>query len=203
MRYGSKWPTYAEQWDEMVINSSRSAEFTKYAQFAIANKARYLEIEKATGVTWPHIAVLHRRESDADFDTYLGNGQPLNRVTTIVPKGRGPFSSFTEGAIDALRHDGLDKVIDWRLEKILYYCETFNGLGYENKGLPSPYIWGGTNQQRSGKYVSDGVFDANVMDTQPGCAPILQMIAQLDPSVRFVRVLSAMYHSRIKYPEQK
>ncbi len=187
MRYGSKWPTYAEQWDEMVINSSRSAEFTKYAQFAIANKARYLEIERATGVTWPHIAVLHRRESDADFDTYLGNGQSLNQVTTIVPKGRGPFSSFTEGAIDALRHDGLDKVIDWRLEKILYYCETFNGLGYENKGLPSPYIWGGTNQQRSGKYVSDGVFDANAMDTQPGCAPILQMIAQLDPTVKFVR----------------
>ena len=187
MRYGSKWTTYAEQWDEMVINSSRSAEFTKYAQFAIANKARYVEIERATGVTWPHIAVLHRRESDADFNTYLGNGQSLNQVTTIVPKGRGPFSSFTEGAIDALRYDGLDKVIDWRLEKILYYCETFNGLGYENKDLPSPYIWGGTNQQRSGKYVSDGVFDPNVMDTQPGCAPILQMIAQLDPTVKFVR----------------
>lgn len=187
MKYGSKWPTYAEQWDAMVINPSREAEFRRYAQFAIDHKAEYFEIEQATGVTWPHVAVLHRRESDSDFSTYLGNGQPLNRVTTIVPKGRGPFPSFLAGAIDAFAIDGLDKVIDWRLEKILYYCEIFNGLGYENKGLPSPYIWGGTNQQRSGKYVADGVFDPNVMDTQPGCAPILAMIAKLDPAVRFVR----------------
>lgn len=187
MRYGSKWPTYAEQWDAMVINPARVAEMTRYAQFAISHKAEYLEIEKATGVTWPHVAVLHRRESDSDFNTYLGNGEPLNRVTRLVPKGRGPFSSFLAGAIDAFGVDGLDKVIDWRLEKILYYCEIFNGLGYEGKGLPSPYIWGGTNQQRPGKYVSDGVFDPNVMDTQPGCAPILAMIAKLDPSVKFVR----------------
>jgi lysozyme family protein len=187
MRYGTKWPTYAEQWDAMAINPAREAEFRRYAQFAIAHKAEYLEIEKATGVSWPHVAVLHRRESDSDFNTYLGNGEPLNRVTRLVPKGRGPFSSFLAGAIDAFGVDGLDKVIDWRLEKILYYCEIFNGLGYEGKGLPSPYIWGGTNQQKSGKYVSDGVFDPNVMDTQPGCAPILLMIAKLDPSVKFVR----------------
>jgi lysozyme family protein len=141
-------------------------------------------------VTWPHIAVLHRRESDADFDTYLGNGEPLNRVTRLVPKGRGPFTgpdAFEKGAIDALHLDGLDEVPDWRLEKILYYCEVFNGAGYANRGLPSPYVWGGTNQQRPGKYVADGVFDPNTMDRQPGCAPILAMIAKLDPSVKFVR----------------
>ncbi len=171
----------------MAIDPSRMAEFTKYAQFAIAHKAEYLAVEKATGVTWPHVAVLHRRESDADFNTYLGNGEPLNRVTRLVPKGRGPFSSFLAGAIDAIAIDGLDKVIDWRLEKILYYCEIFNGLGYEFRNLPSPYIWGGTNQQKPGKYISDGEFDQNVMDTQPGCAPILLMIAKLDPTVKFVR----------------
>jgi lysozyme family protein len=26
-------------------------------------------------------------ESGADFATYLGNGEPLNRVTQLVPKG--------------------------------------------------------------------------------------------------------------------
>ena len=190
MKYGSKWPEYARQWDAMVINADRAVEFERIARFAVDNKARYQAIEAKTGVSWPHIAVLHRRESDADFDTYLGNGEPLDRVTRLVPKGRGPFTgpdAFEKGAVDALHLDGLDDVPDWRLEKILYYCEIFNGAGYANRGLPSPYVWGGTNQQRPGKYVADGVFDPNAMDRQPGCAPILAMIARLDPSVKFVR----------------
>jgi hypothetical protein len=108
-------------------------------------------------------------------------------LTTIVPKGRGPFDSFLAGAIDALAYDGLTKVIDWRLEKQLWYCERFNGLGYANKGLPSPYVWGGTSIQRPGKYVADGVWDPNAHDGQPGCAPLLKTIAELDPTVQFVR----------------
>ncbi len=190
MKYGTKWPEYARQWDAMVINPDRAVEFERIARFAVDNKVRYQAIEAMTGVTWPHIAVLHRRESDADFDTYLGNGEPLDRVTRLVPKGRGPFTgpdAFEKGAVDALHLDGLDEVPDWRLEKILYYCEIFNGAGYANRGLPSPYVWGGTNQQRPGKYVADGVFDPSAMDRQPGCAPILAMIAKLDPSVKFVR----------------
>jgi lysozyme family protein len=41
----------------------------------------------ATGVPWFVVAALHERESGADFATYLGNGEPLNRVTQLVPKG--------------------------------------------------------------------------------------------------------------------
>lgn len=190
MKYGSKWPEYAKQWDAMRINPSRVQEFDKLARFAITNKARYQAIERATGVPWFLIAVIHRREGNANFGTYLGNGQSLARKTTIVPRGRGPFTgpdAFERGAIDALKIGGLDKVQDWRLEKCLFYCETFNGWGYANKGLPSPYVWGGTNIQKPGKYVSDGVFSKTAMDGQPGCAPILSMIAKLDPSITFIR----------------
>jgi lysozyme family protein len=147
MRYISKWPVYAHEWDHMILKSGRASEFKSYAQYAIAYKDQYLAIEKVTGVTWPHVAVLHRRESDADFNTYLGNGDPLNRKTVHVPRGRGPFKNFVDGAVDALRLDGLTTVQDWRLEKILYYCEIFNGTGYNNRGIPSPYIWGGTSIQ--------------------------------------------------------
>jgi len=190
MRYSVKWPQYKKAWDAMVIKPARLGDFTGLAQFALNHKARYQAIEAATGVTWPHIAVLHRRESDADFHTYLGNGEPLNRVTRLVPKGRGPFNepnAFEKGAIDALHLDGLDKVIDWRLEKILYYCEIFNGAGYDQRGLPSPYVWGGTNAQKPGKYVADGKWSGTAIDSQPGCAPILAMIAKLDPTVIFTR----------------
>lgn len=187
MRYGAKWPEYARQWDTMEIKPQREGEFKRLARFAVDNKPRYLSIENKTGVPWDLIAVLHRRESDADFSTYLGNGDPLSRRTIHVPRGRGPFKSFEDGAIDALRLDGLSSVIDWRLEKRLYYCELFNGTGYANRGLPSPYIWGGTNIQEPGKYVSDGNFNKIIWDTQPGCAPLLWTIAKLDPTVNFIR----------------
>jgi lysozyme family protein len=187
MRYGTKWPQYAAQLNRMVIKPSRLAELTRYAEFALAHKDTYLAVEKATGVTWPHVAVLHRRESDADFRTYLGNGDPLNRRTTHVPRGRGPFNSFQAGAIDALHLDGLDRVLDWRIEKVLYYCEVFNGAGYDMHGRPSPYVWGGTNIQQAGKYIADGEWSSSAWDSQPGCAPILALIVKLDPTVIYQR----------------
>ena len=184
MRYSAVWPAYAKQWDAMVINPSRIGEFAKLAKFAVDHKAAYQEVEKATGVPWSMVAVIHRREGDADFNTYLGNGQSLHQRTTIVPRGRGPFPNFLVGAIDALKIDGLTKVQDWRLEKQLFYLTSFNGWGY---GTNSPYIWGGTNQQKRGKYVRDRVYNPFVWDTQPGCAPLLAIIAKLDPSVIFTR----------------
>ena len=46
------------------------------------------------------------RDSTFDFDTYLGTGEPLNRVTRLEPKGRGPFKSFEDGAVDAFKIKG-------------------------------------------------------------------------------------------------
>jgi len=174
----------------MTINHDRRHEFEVTAKFAIDHKDTYQSISVLTGVPWELIAVLHRRESDADFNTYLGNGQSLAHKTTIVPRGRGPFRgahAFIDGAVDALQLDGLADVMDWRLEKELYWCEVFNGWGYAAHRLPSPYIWGGTNIQRPGKYIKDGVFDPHIMDPQPGCAPLLVTIAQLDHSIKFIR----------------
>ena len=96
----------------MVIDNARRAEFDHIARYAIAHKAIYQEIEAATGVPWALVAVIHRREGKADFGTYLGNGQPLHAVTTMVPRGRGPFNTFTAGAVDALRIDSLASVRD-------------------------------------------------------------------------------------------
>ena len=198
MRYSEMWPKYAAWWDRMEIKKDRAREFEDYANYAIGHKDIYQEVEKRTthgrvDVHWYHVAVLHRRE-DPRFDRYLGNGQSLYRRTTIVPKGRGPFprrgedarEGFIRGCLDALIIDGVDKVIDWRLEKILYFAEVFNGGGYARRGLPSPYNCG-TNIQRPGKFVADRAFRSNVWDVQPGCAPLLWMIAKLDPSVQFVR----------------
>ena len=136
---------------------------------------------------WFVIAALHNRESDADFRTYLGNGEPLNRTTRLVPAGRGPFATWEAGAIDALRHDGLDRVTTWSPERACYEIEKFNGFGYRNRTPPvnSPYLWSFSNNYQSGKYVADGHFDPNVVDSQCGAIPIIKQIMALDPSAVF------------------
>jgi lysozyme family protein len=189
MRYADIWPRYAGFWDKMVIRPDRLGEFTKDAEAAIAHKVVYQQLETATGVPWSMLAVIHRRESDANFSTYLGNGQALIRITTIVPRGRGPFTgpnAFIAGGIDAIKQEGWGSITDWRIEKELYYSLLFNGVGTE-PFHPSSYIWGGTNIQVPGKWVRDHVFDPRVWDPQPGCAPLLKTIAQLDPTVTFAR----------------
>lgn len=204
MIYGRKWPEYAKQWYMMLINTSRRSEAERAANFAYEHKDIYRRIEDQTGVPWPMVAVNHKRESSQDrlgnpeFTTYLGNGQPLWIKTTIVPIGRGPFvrkgaaanefiEAFIIGAKDAYAVDHLDRVKDWRLEKILYYCELFNGTGYAARGLPSPYLWGGTNIQKPGKYIADHKWSANAVDKQLGVAPILYCIAKIDNTVQYVR----------------
>jgi lysozyme family protein len=189
MRYSTIWPRYAKFWDEMVINHGDLLKFENMAHAAIMHKSIYEQIEKLTGVSWPMTAVIHRRESDANFATYLGNGQSLAHVTTEVPAHRGPFrgpNAFLDGAVDAYKVEGWASVQDWRLEKILYHCLLFNGTSLEPH-VPSSYIWGLTNIQQPGKWIRDHKYDPHVMDTQPGCAPMLATLARLDPSIKFVR----------------
>jgi lysozyme family protein len=170
-------------------NLWKKAELTKRKEaLAVADRIlkvldRYTPVTKETGVPEWAIGILHYREGNLNFSTYLGNGQPLKQRTTIVPKGRGPFASFTEGAIDAIRQEGIAGIKDWSAARFLYISEKYNGFGYFMKGLNSPYVWGGTTLQQPGKYVRDGQFDRSVMDTQLGSAAILKALCERSPII--------------------
>ena len=69
---------------------------------------------------------------------------------------------------------------DWSIGGALTELEQYNGLGYASRGVPSPYLWAGTNQYKSGKYVRDGVYDPHAVDSQPGCAGLLLAMMELD-----------------------
>jgi lysozyme family protein len=184
--YRSKWPVYARQWDAMKI--TRPGPVRAAAKRILGYKDRYLEVEKDTGVPWWLVGVLHLRESNLNFRTQLAQGDPLNRRSTRVPRGRGPFSTWREGAYDALvTLKGLNRVQDWRLEKAIYHAERYNGLGYHWRGLASPYIWAGSTVQQAGKFVADGKFSATVWDQQLGCAAVIKDLASLDPGIKLVR----------------
>jgi lysozyme family protein len=181
-----------------AANLTRGPEFTRPAKIAFANKSRYISIAKRAGmpeIAWLFIAVSHYRESTQNFAASLAqgdpladkNGQPIKSVH--VPADRGPFyppNAFEDAAVDALVKCAPKAAFltDWTIGGMLTNLERFNGLGYANKGIPSPYIWSGTDQYTVGKYVADGVFDPNKVDKQLGCAGLILAIMGLDPSIK-------------------
>lgn len=179
-----------ERWDALRISADKGPTFKAVADRLMFNRPRYEAVAKALAakgyqIPWEFIAVTHQREASGNFNTYLGNGQPLNKKTTIVPKGRGPFpGGWEEGAIDALVYAPpyAAKNKDWSIKGTLDKLEEYNGLGYRAKGVPSPYLWAGTNQYVKGKYVADHVYDPNHVDTQLGCAGLLKFMGYGKPA---------------------
>ena len=190
----------AARWKNMKILSSRQASLEHTAKLIISNKSKYQKVEhglveQGLYAPWWFVGIVHIREADGNFNAQLSQGDPLSHVSVHVPAGRGPFvdhpgekyDAFTRGCFDALvdcaPHSAKSK--DWSVGGTLTQFELYNGLGYANKGIPSPYVWSGTDQYTSGKYVADGVFSASTVDTQPGCAALLYLMMQLDSTIKF------------------
>jgi lysozyme family protein len=207
----------AQRWANMKLDKKRLKSFQSTAERLCAPeaKARYQNISKGTerlllgvsiSVPWSVIAVIHEREAGGPphWDKQLGQGDPLSRASIHDPKGRGPFfnhpddppgqDAFYRGALDALTdcHPFAAKWQDWSIGGALTLLEEYNGLGYAMMGVPSAYVWSGTDQYKSGKYIRDRVYRKNVVDVQNGCAPILYCMMQIDPSIVFTALVPAV-----------
>ena len=133
---------------------------------------------------------LHWRESSADFDTYLHQGDPLDEPAVNVPNNIPVFYEWEEAAKHALnmhyhknRQEDLEITQDTQNPNALAtYAETYNGLGY----YPTQYnksicvLW--TDQYVSGKYVSDGRYNSKVVDRQIGVMPLLGALDAMQTS---------------------
>lgn len=179
------------RWINAEFNQDASKRARSVAKRLVAAKDRYLPISTRTGVPWFVIAVIHERESGQRWDRSLAQGDPWTRVSTHVPKGRGPFASFEDAAYDALVNcaPNAARWSDWSAGGTMTLLEMYNGLGYANKGRPSPYIWSGTDQYVSGKYVADGVYDPTAVDQQLGCATLIKAMGDIDSSVSFDKII--------------
>jgi lysozyme family protein len=165
-------------------------------------KSRYQAVFAKTGVPWPAIAVIHERECSQDWTRSIAQGDLWDRVSVHVPAGRGPFKSWEDAAVDALNdcapYAGRNN--DWSIGALLTKLEEYNGLGYAARGVPSPYVWAGTDQYRSGKYVRDGVYDPDVIDSQAGCAGLLMAMKAFDASIAFTVAASAPADTKASPP---
>jgi lysozyme family protein len=179
----------ATRWQNVQITSNLIPTVDRIAARLVAAvaKTRYQSVATKTKVPWFIIAVIHEREASQSWKANLAQGDPWNKPSIHVPKGRGPFDSWEDAAVDAL--ENCDPFAaewkDWSAGGALTLLEEYNGLGYAARGRPSPYVWASTNQYTKGKYVADGHYDPNAVDHQLGCAALLIRMGTMDQSVHF------------------
>jgi lysozyme family protein len=193
------------RWDAMVLDPARLPGLRRDAARCVALKPLFLAIEAATKVPWWAAVTWFLRESDLDLTKQFAQGDPLDSVSVNVPRGQGPYrdhpddkvvaidgeavrlGAFYRSALVGLVDDAPNaaKWTDWSEGGYCTITIEFNGEGYENRGKASPYAFAGTNQYTRGKYVGDGRYDPNVVDTQPGCAAVLKCMIEIDPTIRF------------------
>jgi lysozyme family protein len=163
----------------MIIRSNWMARAESAARKILAGKDHYVSVEGKTHVPWFLTGLIHLMEGDCNFRTHLHNGDSLSARTRHVPAGRprtgNPPFAWEESAIDALAYDHIQPPLD-TINRQFYALERFNGLGYRKKGIPTPYLWSGSNHYVKGKYVSDGKWDSNAVSEQVGAAVVLKVL---------------------------
>ena len=179
---------YKQLWETMSERPEWTSKIERAAQGILKSKADYRTVEAMTGVPWFVVGLIHTMESGGDFKTHLHNGDPLSARTSNVPAGRPntgiPPFSWSESAADAIRHDKLDHVSEWRLERVAFELEKYNGFRSRTEhNINIPYLWSGTAHYSRGKFVRDNVWDASAVSKQVGCMPILHRLMALDTSI--------------------
>ena len=176
---------YKELWKAITISPEWRKTADAIAKKIITNQGRYAAAVAGTNVPWWFVAVVHAMECSLRFDQHLHNGDPLSTHTVRVPRGRPPVGSppFTweESARDSIIYKQFDKVADWSLPNVLFHWHRYNGINneYKRRGIPTPYLWSGSQHYRKGKYVRDHVFDPEAVSRQAGAAVILKALIDL------------------------
>lgn len=180
---------YSVDWARAHIKPEWATRVKRVADFIVNNKYRYEKVAKALNPSLPYyvVGLIHNMEASFNWNSVLHNGEKIigtGKKTKLVPAGQGPFATWEEAAIDAMR-GRVSRSPGWDIPNILRFLEGYNGFGYRNKrlgpvpaydNLYSPYLWSGTTVYLGGRYVSDGVFDIKSWSQQVGCASVMKLI---------------------------
>ncbi len=163
----------------LSLTRNQAGEVRRFATIFAQNRERYETVSRATGIPAELIAAIHYRESSMNFGTYLHQGDPLGRPAVHHPRDIPVFHRWEDAAIHALQQkDGVRQALGITADTtdaaaLATFAERYNGLGYHNRGLASPYAWSGTSIYQGGRYVADGVFDPRSWDQRPGVIALM------------------------------
>lgn len=152
----------------------------------------YLPVQDATKVPVIFQAATFERESGTNFRTSPAQGDPWTKVSIHVPRGRGPYPSWSACAIDTYNkeHVGVlaPGVTRWTGPYLCWKFEGFNGFGPRDHGRVSGYVFAGTDQYdppagKGGKYVADGQWSPSTVDQQLGAFAVALAMCRLRPEL--------------------
>lgn len=177
-------PEYTALLAQMKITREAEVDAAAHKLLGFVDAGRYDAGCKATGVPIIVAAASFEREAGSRFNLNPAQGAPLHSRSTIIPHN-GPFDDWPTAQIAAYKIDGLDKVgaPNWSWEISCYEEEGFNGFGPRAHGKHTGYDWAGTNIYTGGKYVSDGVWNPNAVDSQLGVIPMMLRMVQIRPAL--------------------
>jgi lysozyme family protein len=178
-------PEYTALLAQMKITRGTAVEAAAHRLISFIDEGRYKAGCDATQVPEIDAAASFEREAASNFRLSPAQGDPWDHVSVHVPRGIGPFASFTAAQIKSYQIDHLDAVgaANWSWERSCYEWELFNGFGYRARGVHTPYLWAGTSIYTRSKFTGDGVFDANAVDEQLGVIPMMFRIVELRPDL--------------------
>lgn len=165
---------YQDQYEQLfrdcqIIDADKQREVDAAIAALQAQQARYEALANQVGVPWYFVAVVHWREASGNFSQSIRDGHRL-------PAGL----SWEEDAA-AVMQEQCGGWHNWSLPGLLYRLEAYNGFGYRQYQVNSPYLWSFANCYSRGKYVEHGgksEFDPNQVDKQPGTAVLLHRLVE-------------------------
>jgi len=183
LSFATLMPTYVSRFANCVTSPAHTADLAACLAKIQAGRGQYQQAGHPLGIPWYFIAILHGMECGFNFNTHLHNGDPLTARTVHVPAGRplagSPPFPWIASAQDALTFQGFKALTDWSVPRILYRFERYNGMGYQERATPSPYLWSFSNQYTQGKFAADGAWDPNLVSRQCGAAVMLKALGDL------------------------
>lgn len=174
---------YGNLFAKAELRPERRAAAQAIARRIKTNQARYETAARGRPCPWWWVGITHDMESGGNFARHLHNGDPLTARTRQVPAGRPktgtPPFTWEHSAADALDMKGYVGGPEWELPRCLFEFERYNGFGYQNKGVNTPYLWSFTTLYSRGKYVADGQYSATAVSGQCGAVATLKALVEL------------------------
>jgi lysozyme family protein len=169
---------------QLKLSKSQQSDMKSFEANYAKHQLDYEKVAKESDLPPELIAAIHWREATGNFHEYLAQGDPLGKKAVHIPRNE-PVRPDTMAGWDAAASDALgdkkstqDKLDlhqnSTDMAAMATYAEYYNGVGYAARGKPSPYVFSGTDQYTSGKYVADGVYSAKTKDTQLGVMSMVQ-----------------------------
>jgi lysozyme family protein len=165
------------------LRSDRLAQIDALVDKLTAAKARLERVGQAVATPWYVVGAVWIEEAGGNFAVHLHNGDPLTAQTRNFPRNRPPdwpppagVDPWEYSATDAMRVYKLNDLSTARIGDILARLEQSNGIGYQKRGIFSPYLWSGTDLYEKGKFLPDHYFSPDVVSQQVGIAALFRRL---------------------------